>query len=153
MPDLIDVTDPAGRIVRPDVLAAAEATHRELREFAEPYAAVMARVFAGGGRMRVAVEDDDVLGVAVFRVYESTFPGVRLYVDDLVTTSQRRSTGVGKALLASLEATARDLGCAGLALDSGTARRRAHGFYLREKLEITAFHFFKKLGDVPKLIV
>jgi GNAT superfamily N-acetyltransferase len=154
MPDLIDVTDATGRIARPDWLARAEPTHRELRNFAEPYETVMTRVFAGGGRMRVAVDGDAVLGVAVWRVYENTYPGLHMYVDDLVTTSTRRSTGVGRALLSSLERTSRELGCKGLALDSGTARRRAHGFYLREKLEITAFHFFRKLSDdVPKLIV
>jgi GNAT superfamily N-acetyltransferase len=154
MSELIDVTDDAGRVARPDWLARAEPVHRELREFRDDYAATMARVFAGGGRMRVAVEAHDVLGVAVWRVYENTYPGLHMYVDDLVTASTRRSTGVGRTLLSSLEATSRELGCVALALDSGTARRRAHGFYLRERMEIGAFHFVKTLtDDIPKLIV
>lgn len=154
MPELLDVTDDTGRVARPDLLAAAEATHRELRVFAEPYETVMARVFAGGGRMRVAVEGGEVVGVAVWRAHEKTYPGMQMYVDDLVTTSRRRSAGVGRALLASLEETARALGCKMLELDSGTARKRAHAFYLRERMVIGAFHFEKPLAeDVPRLVV
>jgi GNAT superfamily N-acetyltransferase len=154
MPDLIDVTAPDGRIAHPDWLARSEACHRELREFRDPYAVTMARVFAGGGRMRIAAEGGEVVGVAVYRVYEKTYPGLQMYVDDLVTASKRRSSGVGRALLASLEATCRELGCASLELDSGTGRRRAHAFYLRERMEIGAFHFEKLLvKDVPRLKV
>lgn len=154
MIELIDVTDNAGGVARPDWLAKSEATHRELRNFSEDYATVMRRVFAGGGRMRVAADGDQVVGVAVYRVYESTYPGLHMYVDDLVTAAKNRSTGVGRALLASLEATSRTLGCKTLEFDSGTARKRAHAFYLRERMEIGAFHFEKALTkDVPKLIV
>jgi len=152
--EILDVTDDAGRIVRPEWLARAEAVHRELREFRDPYAAVLARVFAGGGRMRIAALDGEVAGVAVWRVYEKTHPGLQMYVDDLVTSSARRSSGVGAALLRSLEDTARDRGCLLLELDSGTARKRAHAFYLRERMEIGAFHFVKPLvADVPRVIV
>ena len=152
--ELIDVTDDGGRLARPEWLERAETVHRELRDFREPYATVLARVFAGGGRMRVAVVDGEVAGVAVWRLYEKTHPGLQLYVDDLVTASGRRSTGVGAALLRSLEATARARGCLLLELDSGTARKRAHAFYLRERMEIGAFHFVKPLvADVPRVKV
>ena len=154
MIELIDVTGDEGGVARPDWLARAEAVHRELRQFQGPYAAVMARVFAGGGRMRVAAVDGEAAGVAVWRVYEKTYPGLQLYVDDLVTAAARRSTGVGAALLRSLEATARERGCLLLELDSGTARKRAHAFYLRERMQIGGFHFEKPLGgEVPRLIV
>ncbi|HEU4395438.1 MAG TPA: GNAT family N-acetyltransferase [Planctomycetota bacterium] len=152
--ELVDVTSDDGRVARPEWLARAETVHRELRDFREPYATVLARVFAGGGRMRVAVVDGEVAGVAVWRLYEKTHPGLQLYVDDLVTASGRRSTGVGAALLRSLEATARERGCILLELDSGTARKRAHAFYLRERMEIGAFHFVKPLvADVPRVRV
>jgi GNAT superfamily N-acetyltransferase len=152
--EIVDVTDDGGRVARPEWLAKSEATHRELRDFREPYDAVMRRVFAGGGRMRLAVVDGEVAGVAVWRLYEKTHPGLQLYVDDLVTLPARRSKGVGAALLRSLEATARERGCLLLELDSGTARKRAHAFYLRERMEISAFHFVKPLtADVPKIRV
>jgi GNAT superfamily N-acetyltransferase len=151
MPELIDVTSADGRIAHPDWLARSEAVHRQLRDFREPYAVVMARVFAGGGRLRIAVVDGEVRGVAVYRVYENTHAGLLMYVDDLVTDAARRSTGVGAALLRSLERTSRDLGCRMFELDSGTQRRRAHAFYLRERMEITAFHFTKPLfDDIPQ---
>jgi GNAT superfamily N-acetyltransferase len=103
--------------------------------------------------MRIVVVDDAVAGLAMYRVYDKTHPGLQMYVDDLVTAATQRSTGVGRALLTSLEETARELGCVLLELDSGTARVRAHAFYLRERMQITAFHFTKPLGEVPPLIV
>ena len=96
--------------------------------------------------MRIAVLGDGVVGVAIYRVLVNTHLGRHLYVDDHVTADGNRSAGVGRALLASLEATARAEGCTALILDSGTQRRRAHAFYLRERMEITAFHFLKGLG-------
>jgi GNAT superfamily N-acetyltransferase len=153
MIELIEVTDANGRIVQEDWLRRAEAVHRELRDFVESYATVMARVFTGGGRMRVAASDGEVVGVAVYRVYENTHAGLLMYVDDLVTSATRRSTGVGRALLRSLEQSARELGCRLFSLDSGTQRRRAHAFYLRERMEISSFHFVKELAAVPPLKV
>lgn len=149
MTELIDVTGPDGRVAHPDWLARSETVHRQLREFRDPYASAMARVFAGGGRMRVAVVGGEVAGVAVYRVHENTHAGLLMYVDDLVTDDARRSAGVGAALLASLESSARELGCRLFSLDSGTQRRRAHAFYLRERMEITAFHFTKSLVPPP----
>jgi len=149
---LIDVTMPDGRIAAPEWLARSEPVHRQLRDFREPYADVLARVFAGGGRMRIAAIGEDVVGVAVYRVYENTHAGLLMYVDDLVSDATRRSTGVGAALLQSLESTARAQGCRLFSLDSGTQRRRAHAFYLRERMEITSFHFVKELvSDIAPL--
>jgi GNAT superfamily N-acetyltransferase len=154
MPELIDVTAADGRIAHPEWLARAEAVHRQLRDFREPYALVMARVFAGGGRMRVAVVDGGVRGVAVYRVHENTHPGLHMYVDDLVTDAASRSSGVGAALLSSLETTARERGCVALKGDSGTARQRAHAFYFRQGYAIIGFHFNKAfVDDIPPLKV
>lgn len=49
--------------------------------------------------------------------------------------------GRGQALLDWLKAEARSLGCRSPQLDSGTQRKHAHAFYLREGLRIDAFHF------------
>lgn len=153
MVEIIDVTTRDGHIDS-DWLARAEAVHRQLRDFRDAYAVAMRRVVAGGGRMRVAAVDGEVVGVAVYRVYENTHAGLIMYVDDLVTDATRRSSGVGAALLHSLEQTARDLGCRLFSLDSGTQRRRAHAFYLRERMQIASFHFTKELvEDIPPLKV
>jgi L-amino acid N-acyltransferase YncA len=145
MEQIIDVTDDAGRVVASDWLAASERVHRQLREFRRPYAEALGRVFAGGGRMRVVVRHGQVAGIAVWRAFEKTDAGLQMYVDDLITDETLRSSGVGAALLRSLMATARDLGCTMFELDSGTHRRRAHAFYFRERMTITAYHFVMPL--------
>lgn len=149
MPDrlcIVAVTDDRGVIVDPGALARAEGVHRQLRTQLEPdYGAHMQRVFHEGARMCVAERRGVAVGVAVYRVYENTNDGRHLYVDDLVTSENARSTGVGKALLEHLQQIARAQGCGVLTLDSGTQRQRAHGFYLREGLFIRGFHFGKRV--------
>jgi GNAT superfamily N-acetyltransferase len=146
MPQLIDITDTDGFVITADWLARAEALHRQLRpHLPVDYAAKMQTVFAGGGRMRVATDGDRVQGVAVWRLVENTAEGRIVYIDDLVTDELRRSTGVGRTLFRSIEATALGLGCGKLTLDAGTQRQRAHTFYFREGMTITSFHFGKTL--------
>ena len=89
--------------------------------------------------------DGRCLGVAGWRFVATAFAGRKLYVDDLVTSSADRSTGVGRALLAELEQRARDAGCSVLDLDSGVQRHDAHRFYLRERMHISSHHFTKPL--------
>jgi len=144
--NIVHVTDAAGKIVEPVWLKRAEGVHRQLRTaLPADYEGKMKRVFAGGARMCVATEGDAVRGVAVFRIHENTFEGLRLYVDDLVADESRRSRGVGRALMQHLEALARGAGCEAMTLDSGTQRTQAHKFYFRESMVVTSFHFGKKL--------
>src|SRR6266705_2583216 len=143
---IVEVTDESGVIAAPDWLKKAEAVHRQLRTALPPeYEAKMKRVFAGGARMCVAADGADVAGMAVYRMYENTFYGKQLYVDDLVTDEARRSSGVGRTLLGYLEQKARAAGFDSLTLDSGTQRLQAHKFYFREGMAVTSFHFMKKL--------
>jgi GNAT superfamily N-acetyltransferase len=143
---LIEVNDAGGAIAQPLWLARAERVHRQLRSaLPEDYAAKLRRVFAGGGRMVLAAQGEEVRGVAVYRVHENTFAGVHMYVDDLVSDETQRSRGVGHALMQWLEARAQALGCSCLILDSGTQRTRAHRFYFREGMYITSFNFKKSL--------
>ena len=143
---VVAVTDDEGRVLEAGWLARAEAVHRQLRDRLPPtYAERMATVFAGGARMAVAADGSAVLALALWRVIENTHEGRRMYVDDLVTDEAKRSRGVGKALIAGLEAKARGLGCDVLALDSGTQRTAAHAFYFREGFVIPSFCFTKEL--------
>lgn len=144
--NIVDITDAEGAVVAPDWLERAESVHRQLRTaLPADYEGKMKRVFAGGARMCIAVEGSEVAGVAVYRLYENTFTGRQLYVDDLVTDEKRRSTGVGRSLLGHLERKARTLGFDNFSLDSGTQRTQAHKFYFREGMVVTSFHFGKKL--------
>jgi len=144
---ILDLTDRTGRIQSPEWLPRAEPVHRQLRpHLPSDYAGKMARVFEGGGRLTVAVQDEEVVGVAVWRVAENTSVGRYLYVDDLVTDDRHRSHGVGKSLLSHCEAIARELDCIKLELDSGVQRGQAHRFYFREGFTIGSFKFGKALG-------
>ena len=98
-----------------------------------------------GYRFLAALDGDRCVGVAGYRVLATAFVGRRLYVDDLVTASASRSTGVGAALLGELERRAREAGCTVLDLDSGVQRHDAHRFYLRERMHISSHHFTKPL--------
>ncbi|WP_030610987.1 GNAT family N-acetyltransferase [Streptomyces fulvoviolaceus] len=123
---------------------------RELRPHLteELFAEVYAEGYAQGLRFTAAYGDDGTtcVGVAGWRVIVNTSSLRKLYVDDLVTAETARSGGVGRALLGYLEDRARALGCHVLNLDSGTRRTDAHRFYLRERMDITGFHFVKRLG-------
>ncbi len=143
---LVEITDASGLVIEPRWLSKAESVHRELRpHLSEDYQAQMQRIFAGGGRMLVAVANDEVLALAVYRQHENSFDGWHCYVDDLVTAEHQRSMGIGEMLLRWIENSARDSGCTRLKLDSGTQRGRAHQFYFREGLQIASFHFYKDL--------
>ena len=99
------------------------------------------RQIAAGYHATALVEGGVVRAYAGWRVQEFLVRGRHLYVDDLVTDAGARSHGHGKRLLDWLKAEARRQGCRTLQLDSGTQRKDAHAFYLREGLRIEAFHF------------
>jgi len=143
---LVAITDDAGMVVEAGWLARAEGVHRQLRpQLPADYPEKMGRVFAGGGRMLVAIDAAAVVGVALYRIYQDTFNGIKFYIDDLVTDEQCRSRGVGHAMVEWLAAAARNAGCSGLSLDSGTQRTQAHRFYFREGFVIPSFHFNRSL--------
>ncbi|MER8034654.1 N-acetyltransferase family protein [Streptomyces hydrogenans] len=122
----------------------------ELRPHLTPelFRDVYARGHAQGLHFTAAYGDDGrCAGVAGWRFVHNTSSLSKLYVDDLVTASAVRSTGVGHALIAHLEGRARAAGCHELNLDSGTHRTGAHRFYLRERFDIAAFHFVRPLTD------
>ena len=100
------------------------------------------RQIEAGYRATVLYDADGVpRAYAGWRVLEFLASGRHVYVDDLVTDAAARSRGLGATLLDWLKAEARRLGCTRLQLDSGTQRKDAHAFYLREGLRIESFHF------------
>jgi len=136
----LDLDDPRWDVALPVL--------QELRPHLTPasFREVQAEGRAQGYRFLAALADDGAcLGVAGWRLVTTAATGRKLYVDDLVTTSARRSTGVGRALLAELERRARAAGCTALDLDSGVQRHEAHRFYFRERMHISSHHFTKAL--------
>ena len=144
MTDILRITDRSGRLLSAENLARCEPVHRQLRpQLPDAYAARMQDIFSTGVQMIAAASQQEVHGIAVFRVIENTFEGRKLYVDDLVTDEARRSKGVGQALMQWLESEAIETGCGTLALDSGSQRHRAHQFYFRCGLHIASYSFRK----------
>jgi|tagenome__1003787_1003787.scaffolds.fasta_scaffold20971425_4 GNAT superfamily N-acetyltransferase len=142
---IVQITGNSRQILEEEWLAKAEQVHRQLRpQLPADYAEKMGRVFVKGAEMCVAVLGQRVVGVAVFRQFENTHVGRRFYIDDLVTDESQRSAGVGKLLIEYLQKVARDRGCPGLELESGTHRARAHRFYFREGFFISSFSFRKE---------
>ena len=90
----------------------------------------------------------EAAAVAGYRVMTTLWEGPMLYVDDLSTLPHARGRGHGGALLAWLDAEARQLGCAAVHLDSGVgeARYTAHRQYLKHGMNIVAHHFQKTLS-------
>lgn len=143
---VIKVTDDRGAVIEPEWLARSEPVLRQLRPKIEwDYAAKMQRIFQSGGRMCVAIDQDAVRGVAIFRVFENTFSDRRFYVDDLCIDEAHRSKGIGHAMIEYLEHEASTHGCNSIELESGTHRLQAHKFYFREGFLLTSFSFRKEL--------
>lgn len=101
-----------------------------------------------GYRVAFLESAGQVVCVAGFVIGTKLAWGKHLYVDDLVTTERRQSTGAGAKMIAWLKAHAREHGCSQLHLDSGVQRFGAHRFYLRERFNIASHHFsITNLGD------
>ena len=105
------------------------------------------RQHKASGYQLVFLEDGGtVRALAGFRIAECLWAGKFFYVDDLVTTGRERSQGRGRQLMDWLIARARKEGCKEFHLDSGVQRFEAHGFYLKNRLHIVAYHFRRVLS-------
>lgn len=91
--------------------------------------------------LAAVMEGSSVKCVAGYRIAECMAWGKFLYVDDLVTDENARSNDYGKQLMSWLMEEARQNDCGQLHLDSGVQRHAAHRFYLRERMDITCYHF------------
>ncbi len=116
---------------------------RQLRTHLEhgEYVKRIRRMREGGYRLAAVIDGDRVRCVAGFRVQEFLYTGRHLYVDDLITDGESRSSRHGKTMLGWLAEEAKRNGCGQLHLDSGVQRREAHRFYFREGMGISSFHF------------
>lgn len=107
---------------------------RELRTHLDldAYLAVLREMAPQGYRL-LAVRGDDgaITGLAGIALLTNLYYGRHIWVYDLVTTASDRSQGYGSALLAYVEALARQAGCDMVALASGLQRADAHRFYER----------------------
>ena len=109
----------------------------------------LATMFAEGGQhVLVAVEDERVVGtstVLIRHLLTSDAPVARL--TSVVVAEDRRSLGIGQALVERSEELARDAGCDRMEVTSGTHRDRAHRFYERLGYEERPQRFTKSLRE------
>jgi GNAT superfamily N-acetyltransferase len=90
----------------------------------------------------VADDDGELIGICtVYQDMHSVRFGYRAWVEDLAVDPERRSQGVGKALLDAAKDWGRERGATHLELDSALTRPDAHRFYEREGSEYKAFSF------------
>jgi GNAT superfamily N-acetyltransferase len=91
----------------------------------------------------VAEADDGALigFITGYQDLHSVRYGYRAWVEDLAVDPDRRSQGVGKALLDAAKDWARERGATHLELDSALARTDAHRFYEREGSQYKSFSF------------
>ena len=142
--DVLTVDEPAAR--RP-LLLAGEALHRQLRPALDAdYPAQIERMVGEGARLAQLVDEGEVRAIGLWRVFETTYCGRRLEIEDLVSSDAHRSRGYGAALLRWFDARAIELGCPTTTLHSAVHRDRAHRFYFREGFHIMGFHFSRASG-------
>jgi ribosomal protein S18 acetylase RimI-like enzyme len=94
-----------------------------------------------------AFDGDALVGVCGAWIATKIWCGRYLEIDNLVVDPERRSGGVGTALIRHFETLARELDCKVIVLDSYTSNHASHRLYHRLGFEIWGFHFIKPVGD------
>ncbi len=123
---------------------------RELRPHltdAAAFAAQARRQANQGYRLLAAWQDNQVKGLAGYRTQENLMYGNFLYVDDLITTADARSQGVGAELIAATRREAEKLGCAWFVLDTAAENALGQRFYYRQGLLGRGVHFHQALAS------
>jgi len=95
----------------------------------------------GPARMLIAINNNEILGLAIYRISHTIKYSRHIYCDDLVTDANKRSLGIGRALINYMKNEAQKLGINRIALDSGCQRGRTHKFYHRQGFHIDQFKF------------
>ncbi|MEO6778523.1 MAG: GNAT family N-acetyltransferase [Gemmatimonadaceae bacterium] len=124
-----------------------------LAELGHPTAAVdiparlAALVLEGGAVMLAVADQGGVLGMmSLARVTTLHAAGPVAYITSLVTTSDARRRGVGKAFIHAATQWATRYGCERLTVTSAEHRADAHRFYPACGLEYTGRRFSRTIG-------
>ena len=102
------------------------------------------------GTVLVAVDErDEVVGLATGTRFATLHAGAQVaYITALVTSTESRGQGIGRALVEALERWAREHGCTRLSVTSAEHRADAHAFYPRCGMPFSGRRFTKLLESV-----
>jgi GNAT superfamily N-acetyltransferase len=127
-------------------LRAAYPVMQELRPHLDEqtYLDRLRRMIPGGFRLYALFDEGQIMALAGVQPILNLSSGAHLFVHDLVTTAVARSRGYGRALLAYVEAQAREEGCDKVVLTSGLRRVDAHRFYDTHMAYDRSGYVFKK---------
>lgn len=97
----------------------------------------------------VAVQDESVVGVAAADIRRHFTGQVDCYLGELVVSTDHEGEGIGRTLVATVEAWAGSRGAPRVTLETGAANARARQFYsslgyLEEEVTLT-----RVMSDVP----
>lgn len=123
--------------------------HKQLRaHFSDDfdvYFALLTNVLSSNAKLILALNNNKVVGLSLYRIHYNTYQNKLMYIEDLVVDETQRGLSVGQQLLALCEKIGKQQNCDYISLDSGTHRARAHKFYFLQGFEIGSYHFNKKL--------
>jgi GNAT superfamily N-acetyltransferase len=94
----------------------------------------------------IAIEENNkILAVMGYRIFYDFVRGKHVYIDDLVSTKNARSKGLGAELLNYAEKIAKESNCNSLRLCTGLDNERGMSFYERNGWVQKAIAYTKKL--------
>ena len=112
----------------------------------EDYRSIYDESHQSDGYEIVAIEiNNQILAVMGYRFLSDFIRGKHVYIDDLVSTEQARSQGLGAELLKFAEDVAHKHGCKSLRLCTGLENERGVSFYDRNGWTKRAFAYTKKI--------
>lgn len=104
----------------------------------------------GGYRCVAAYRDGALVGVAGFWHGTALWCGRYVEPDNVVVDREQRSGGIGRKMMAWIEAEAERLGCELMKLEAYAARTRTREFYRREGFEEPGVVMIKMLSKGVK---
>ncbi|MCO1336782.1 GNAT family N-acetyltransferase [Microbulbifer sp. OS29] len=87
------------------------------------------------------LEDNGIKAVVGYRISDWLHTGKYLEIEDLITTSEKRSSGYGGKLFDWILEQAKVQGCNQVHLVSGVRREQAHKFYIEKGMTWEAKYF------------
>jgi GNAT superfamily N-acetyltransferase len=99
----------------------------------------------------VAVADDEkIIGISLYYMRYSTWKGLRLYLEDLIVTSEFRGKGIGKMLFDHTVQEAKELGVSGIMWQVLDWNEPAINFYKKYGADISSEWLNCSLSLKPK---